>query len=68
MRLAKENFGLERYVKEFGSKGEVRQKFRLRRISAGLGDKEGCVICKDGKCELCVCLRMVNVSYVIKVL
>ena len=29
-RLANEDFGQERYVKEFGSKGEVRQIFRLR--------------------------------------
>ena len=27
-RLAKEEFGQERYVKEFGSKGEVRLRFR----------------------------------------
>ena len=53
-RLAKEDFGQERYVKEFGSKGKVRLRFRLRTVSAGLlGDKERCGMCKDGKCELC---------------
>ena len=40
--------------KKFGSKGEVRMRFRLRTVSAGLlGDKERCRMCKDGKCELC---------------
>ena len=29
-------FGQEWYVKEFGSKGEVRPRFRLRMVSAGL--------------------------------
>ena len=53
-RLVKEDFGQERYVKEFGSKGEVRLRFRLRMVSAGLlGDKERYGMCKDGKCELC---------------
>ncbi len=46
--LAKEEFGQEKYVKIFGSKGEVRT------VSSGLlGDKENCGMCKDGKCELC---------------
>ena len=41
-------------MKEFSSKGEVRLRFRLRMVSAGLmGDKERCGMCKDGKCELC---------------
>ena len=36
-----EKFGQERYVKELARKGEVRQRFRLRMVSAGLlGDKE----------------------------
>ena len=53
-RLAKEEFRQESYVKEFGSNGEVRLRFRLRMVSAGLlGDKERCGMCKDGKCELC---------------
>ena len=53
-RLAKEDFGQERYVKEFGSKGEVRLILRLRTVPVGLlGDKERCGMCKDGKCELC---------------
>ena len=53
-RLAKEVFGQERYVKDFGSKGEARLRFRLRRVSAGLlGDKDRCGICKDGKYEPC---------------
>ena len=53
-RLAKEDFGQERYVKEFGSKRKVRQKFRLMMVSAGLlGDKARCGMFKDGKCELC---------------
>ena len=53
-RLTKEDFGQEWYVKEFGSKGEVRLRFRLRMVSVGLlGDKERCGMCKDGKCELC---------------
>ena len=44
-RLANEDFGQERYVKEFGSKGEVRT------VSVGLlGNK-----------ERCGCVRMVNV-------
>ena len=43
-RLAKDEFGQERYVKEFSSKGEVR--FRLRTVSVGLlGDKERCGMC-----------------------
>ena len=46
-------FGQERYVKEFGSKGKERLRFRLRMLSAGLlGDRRG-VLCQDGKCELC---------------
>ena len=41
-------------MKEFGSKGEVRLRFRLRTVSAELlGDKERCGMRKDGKCELC---------------
>ena len=53
-RLAKEDFGQERYAKKFGSKGEVRLRFRLRTVSAGhLGDKERCGTCKGDKCELC---------------
>ena len=53
-RLDKEDFGQER----FASKGEVRLRFRLQMVSAGLlGDKERCGKCKDGKC-----------SYVMKVL
>ena len=52
-RLAKEKYGQEIHVKEFGSKGEVRLRFRLRTVSAGLlGDKERFGMCKDGKCEL----------------
>ena len=40
-KLAKEKFGQERYVKELARKGEVRQRFGLRTVSAGLlGDKE----------------------------
>ena len=31
-RLAKEDFGQEWYVKEFGCKGEVRLRFRLRTV------------------------------------
>ena len=49
-RLAKEGFGQERYVKEFGTKGEVRLRFVSARL---LGDKERYGICKDDKCELC---------------
>ena len=50
-----EGFGKERYVKEFGSKGEVRLKFRPRKVSAGLlGDKEGVIW-----------VRVLNVSYVV---
>ena len=53
-RLAKEYFGQERCVKEFGSKGKVRLRFRLMTMSVGLlDDKERCGMCKDGKCELC---------------
>ena len=53
-RLAKEYFGQEWNVKEFGSKGEVRLRFRLGMVSAGLlVDKERSGMCKDGKCELC---------------
>ena len=41
-------------MKKFGSKGEVKLRFRLMTKSAGLlGDKVRCGICKDGKCELC---------------
>ena len=41
-------------MKEFGCKGEVRLRFRLRMVSAGLlGDKERCGMCKDGKSEPC---------------
>ena len=48
-RLAKEDFELESYVKEFSSKGKVRLRFRLRMAgSAGLFSV--------------VCVRMVNVS------
>ena len=40
-RLAKEDFGQERCLNEFGSKGEMRLRFRLRTVSAGLlGDME----------------------------
>ena len=35
-RLGKEEFGQERYVKEFNSKGEVRLRFRSRTVLAGL--------------------------------
>ena len=54
-RLAKEEFGQERYVKEFGSKGEVRLKFRLTMLQAGIlfGDKDRYGMCQDGRCELC---------------
>ena len=53
-RLAKEDFGQERYVKEVGSKGEVRLRFKLGTVSVGLmGDKARCGVCKDSKCELC---------------
>ena len=31
-RLAKEAFGQERYVKDFGSNGEVRLRIRLRMV------------------------------------
>ena len=41
-------------MKELGSRGEVRMRFRLRTVSEGLlGDKKRCGKCKDGKCELC---------------
>ncbi len=50
--LAKEDFGQDRYVKEFGSMGEVRLRFRLRTVSAGLSDKEKCGMFMDGKCEV----------------
>ena len=46
-RLAKEDFGQERYVKEFGSEGVVRLRFRLRTVSAGLLGVR-CCMCKDG--------------------
>ena len=40
-------------MKKFGGKVEVRLRFRLRMVSAGiLGDKERCGMCKDGKCVL----------------
>ena len=39
-------------MKEFGSKGEVRLRFRLRTVSGFFGDKGKCGMCKDGKCEL----------------
>ena len=35
--LANEDSGQERYVKEFGSKGEGRLRFRLRMVSSGFG-------------------------------
>ena len=44
-RLAKEGFGQERYVKEFGSKGEARLRFRLRTVSAGLLVTRRRVVC-----------------------
>ena len=52
-RLAEEDFGQESYVKEFGSKGEVRLRFRLRTVSAGL------LVTRRGV----VCVRMTNVCY-----
>ena len=53
-RLAKEDFGQVRYVKEFGGKGEVRLRFRLRTVSAGLlENKERCGMCQGSRCELC---------------
>ena len=52
-RLAKEEFGQEMYVKEFGSKGEMRLRFKLRTVSTRLlGVKERCGMCKDGS-DLC---------------
>ena len=52
-KLAKEEFGQERYVKEFGGNGEVRLRLRLRMVSAGLlGGKESCGMYQDGRCEL----------------
>ena len=39
-------------MEEFGSKGEMRLRFRLTTISAGpLGDKERYDKCQDGRCE-----------------
>ena len=53
-RLVEEAFGQERYVKEFGSKGEVRLRFRLKTVSARLlGDKE----------RWFCCVRMVDVMH-----
>ena len=41
-------------MKEFGSKGEVRLRFRLRTVSAGrLGDKNRWDMCKGGNCDQC---------------
>ena len=42
-RIGRAYFGQESYVKEFGSKREVRLRFKLRMVSAGLvGVKESC--------------------------
>ena len=53
-RLAKEEFGQERYVKEFGSKEEVRLRFRLKTVSVGLlWDKGRYGVCQGGRFKLC---------------
>ena len=52
--VGEESYLQERQEKEFGSKGEVRLRFRLRMVPTGLlGDKARCGMCKDGKCEQC---------------
>ena len=53
-RLAKEDFGQERYVKEFCNKGEVRVKFRLRWYQ-----RDSWVTRRD-----VVRVKMVDVSYI----
>ena len=57
-KLAEEDFGRESYVKEFGGKRSVRVRFRLRTVPTGL------LVTRRGV----VCVRMLNVCYVMKVL
>ena len=42
------------YLKELGSKGESRVRFKLRTVLAGLlGDKERCGMCKGCNGNMC---------------
>ena len=43
----------ERYVKEFGGKGEVRLRFKLSTYHHGSWVTQRCGMCEEDECELC---------------
>ena len=52
--MAKNEFGLETYIRSSQGQEAIRCRFRMRSGTAGLfADKKRCGLCEDDRCVMC---------------